>query len=174
MDVMNRLSAAVSCLEGLDFYFKPKQVQILEAVHEGFDVMGILPTGFGKSLCFQLLPSFMKKKTDNLENIVVVAAPLNAILKDQLESMRSKGLRAEILQHSRDEEVIPSLFNADPRGEIEGKRWPTNIVKADFSILIAHPESLLGEKTLELFRTEVYQKRVCAIVVDEAHLIHNW
>ena len=177
MERLNQLSTAVNSLKGLDFNLKPKQVRILDAIHDGFDVLAMLPTGYGKSICFQLSPSFLKQTTDK-ENIVVVIAPLNAILHDQMTSMQAKGLRPEMLPHRR-ENVIPSLFDTLSSEEEDADdrprtRWPKKIVKADLNVLIAHPESFLNEDTLHLLRTKVYQKRVRAIVVDEAHLVHSW
>ena len=69
----------------LGFTLKPEQCEIICSFISGKDVFGVLPTGFGKSLCYQCLPLiFDKLTTDGLQSIILVISPLIAIMKDQV------------------------------------------------------------------------------------------
>ena len=84
MDVINgffkrlQLSLAKTQLQG--FILKPKQISCLNYIYRGFDVVAVLPTGFGKSLIYQVLPFLIPVKDKS--NIIVVVAPLNSIIED--------------------------------------------------------------------------------------------
>ena len=67
----------------------------------GNDVIAVLPTGFGKSLLFQLLPNFLPVKADN--NIVFVVCPLNSIIEDQLKVLEERGITADVLRLTSDD-----------------------------------------------------------------------
>lgn len=71
-----------------NIFLKPKQVLCFENLLDGNDVLAVLPTGFGKSLIYQLLPTFLP--TRSLSNIVIVVTPLNSIIEDQMNVLRSK------------------------------------------------------------------------------------
>ena len=94
--VLPRIDKALNVGSFASFCLKPLQVKCFEHVLNGFDVVAVLPTGYGKSLLFQLLPTFLATKTDN--NIVIVVCPLNAIIEDQLKVAKNIGIKAEVLQ----------------------------------------------------------------------------
>ena len=77
------------------FCLKRKQVQCFEYLLQGFDVLRILPTGFGKSLVFQPLPDFLPVKSR--QNIVIVVGPLTSIIEDQISALKLIGIPADIL-----------------------------------------------------------------------------
>ena len=80
-----------------------------EYMLEGLDVSGVLPTGFGKSILFHLLPDFIPVKTT--KNIVIVVCPLNAIIEDQLKVLKARRITADVLQLAVDEkEPAENLF----------------------------------------------------------------
>ena len=77
------------------FCLKAKQAQCFEYLLQGFDVLSILPTGFGKSLVFQLLPDFLPVKScQNI--IVIVVCPLPSIVEDQISALKLIGIPADI------------------------------------------------------------------------------
>jgi superfamily II DNA helicase RecQ len=80
---------------GLSFDLKDRQIEALEAMYNGKDVVCVLPTGYGKSAIFQLLPPLMKLKfgMDRLP-VVIVITPLNAIMQDQVLSLSRMGFMA--------------------------------------------------------------------------------
>ena len=81
ISVLSRLGSAFNRCNFPSFCLKPLQVKCFECLLKGQDIIAVLPTGFGKSLLFQLLPDFLPVKAD--KNIVIVVCPLNSIIEDQ-------------------------------------------------------------------------------------------
>jgi ATP-dependent DNA helicase RecQ len=92
------------------FCLKPKQVQCFEYLLQGFDVLSILPTGFGKSLLFQLLPDLLPVNKSS-QNIVLVVCPLSSIIEDQISALNLIGIPAEILPNI--DEDSSHLYNSE-------------------------------------------------------------
>jgi ATP-dependent DNA helicase RecQ len=112
--VQQRLHKALNVGSFPSFCLKPLQIKCFEHILNGFDVVAVLPTGFGKSFLFQILPNFLPTKAD--KNIVIVVCPLNAIIEDQLKVAKNIGIEAEVLQlvaHRR--EVAENLFGSHER-----------------------------------------------------------
>ena len=80
------------------FCLKPLQVKFFEHTLKGLDVIAVLPTGFAKSLLFQLLPDFLPVKGE--KNIVLIVCPLNSMIEDQLKVLEERGISADVLQFS--------------------------------------------------------------------------
>ena len=108
------------------------------------DVIAVLPTGFGKSLLFQLLPDFLPVKGE--KNIVLVVCPLHSIIEDQLKVLKDRGVSADILQLVRDESAdCESLFcsekddpdseNSTVAAELKLKSPREKLVKEDIQII---------------------------------------
>lgn len=129
--------------------FRPGQREILEAVFSGRNVLGILPTGAGKSLCYQLPALFLSKP-------VVVASPLISLMQDQ----QAKAEQAEIAV-----EKIDSTLSASETSEAE-KSIDAGIPQ----LLYVTPERLENREFLERLR----ETGVSLLVVDEAHCISQW
>ncbi len=91
------ISSALQCCRFDDVFLKVKQYKILDAILSGKDVIGVLPTGYGKSMIFQLLP-YVYEYHSKKQSIVLVIAPLNAIIDDQIQSLRKRGVSAGILK----------------------------------------------------------------------------
>ena len=129
--------------------FRPMQREIVEQALAGEDVLAILPTGGGKSICFQV-PALMRP------GICLVVSPLIALMKDQVENLNARGIRS-LLVHSgmSSHEMDVALDNA---------------VYGDYKFLYLSPERL---KT-PLFRTRVQRMEVSMLAVDEAHCIAQW
>ncbi|XP_057299493.1 uncharacterized protein LOC130630113 [Hydractinia symbiolongicarpus] len=93
MDVLKRLDFVFNLHEGFPSHcLKPKQVQCFEALLKGRDVVAVLPTGYGKSLIFQILPDVMPQKSTR--NIVIVVCPLSSIIEDKVQFLNSVGISA--------------------------------------------------------------------------------
>lgn len=129
--------------------FRPVQEQVIQAVVEGKDTLALMPTGGGKSLCYQV-PGLVK------EGICIVVSPLIALMKDQVDQLRSKGVLAA------------AVFSGMSYKEID--RTLDNCVHGDYKFLYVSPERLKSELFLERFK----QMNVNLIAVDEAHCISQW
>ncbi|XP_028417601.1 putative ATP-dependent DNA helicase Q1 [Dendronephthya gigantea] len=161
---------------------KPKQVICLEKLFLGVDILAILPTGYGKSLIYQLLPLMLFAKraleertnqqlcTDEVTSVLLVISPLNALINDQVRKLCAIGLRASAI-NIQPQQNIDDEIDCDVT-ELEQK---TKLIKGYYNLLFAHPEALISSKFgKELVNSAIYQKHVCAIVIDEAHCILEW
>ena len=129
--------------------FRPLQEEVINSIVNRQDTLVLLPTGGGKSLCFQI-PALMQ------EGICIVVSPLIALMKDQVESLRRKGIKAL---------AVHSGLSA---GEVDAAL--DNAIYGDYKFLYLSPERL---KT-EMFRTRVQKMNISFIAVDEAHCISQW
>lgn len=129
--------------------FRPGQQEIVEAVAAGRDVLAIMPTGGGKSLCFQL-PALMR------EGVTVVISPLIALMRDQVRALREAGVEAGALTSGNTEAETDAVFAAIAEGRMK--------------VLYMAPERLASGGTVTLLR----RAGVTAIAVDEAHCVSQW
>jgi ATP-dependent DNA helicase RecQ len=129
--------------------FRPGQEEIVSAVAAGRDVLAIMPTGGGKSLCFQL-PALMR------EGVTLVISPLIALMRDQVRALKAMGVEAGALTSGNTEEETESVFRALGEGRLK--------------LLYMAPERLASTATRGLLR-RVGTKR---IAVDEAHCVSQW
>lgn len=128
--------------------FRPLQEEIISHTVRGGDALVLMPTGGGKSLCYQI-PALM------LEGTAIVVSPLISLMKDQVDALRSNGIRAEALNSSNDSVTDAEIYQRICRGEVK--------------ILYLSPERLVGE--MEWLQQNV---RVSLIAIDEAHCISQW
>jgi ATP-dependent DNA helicase RecQ len=129
--------------------FRPHQRQIVEDLLAGADVLALLPTGGGKSLCYQL-PAMVG------EGLTAVVSPLIALMKDQVDGLEETGVPATFLNSS----LSPGEF---------GRRW-RDLNRRAYKILYLAPERLVTEEMLLALRA--WDVRLIAI--DEAHCISEW
>jgi ATP-dependent DNA helicase RecQ len=129
--------------------FRPLQREIIETSLAGRDVFALLPTGGGKSLCFQL-PALIRP------GLTVVVSPLIALMKDQVDQMQAAGVAATYLNSSLDAAAARSRLAGLHRGE-----W---------RLLYVAPERLL----LEEWQQNLKAWNVSALVIDEAHCVSEW
>jgi ATP-dependent DNA helicase RecQ len=129
--------------------FRPMQEEIINASLEGKDVLAILPTGGGKSICFQV-PGLMK------DGLTLVVTPIIALMKDQVRSLSERGVRAIAIHAGMSRHEVDLALN--------------NAAYGDFKFLFVSPERL-GTR---LFKSYTEVLPISLIVVDEAHCISQW
>ena len=129
--------------------FRPGQAEIVDAVSCGENTLAIMPTGGGKSLCFQL-PALIR------DGVTVVISPLIALMRDQVRGLQAAGVAAGALTSGNTQEETDAVFDALSRGELK--------------LLYMAPERLASGGTLNLLRNA----GVTMIAVDEAHCVSQW
>ena len=145
---------------------KPKQKEALQSiVFKGQDCLIVLPTGYGKSLIYQMLQSlFDKISARNLsskdKSIVIVVSPLNALIDDQINKLNQLVSIVQVcvfVEKKKKKKILQDLQ--------DGK----------FELIFTHPEvSVSNRQCRDLFLSAYYQKNVRAVLVDEAHCIIEW
>ena len=129
--------------------FRGIQREIIESIGSGHDTLGLMPTGGGKSITFQV-PALAQEGT------CIVITPLIALMKDQVDNLRRKGIKAAAIYSGlTHEEIIITLENA---------------IFGAVKLLYVSPERLSSE----LFQTKLRHMKVSFITVDEAHCISQW
>jgi ATP-dependent DNA helicase RecQ len=129
--------------------FRPLQEEIIESVLEGNDTLALLPTGGGKSLTFQV-PALAK------EGLCLVVSPLISLMKDQVENLKRRGIKAGAVYSGMHPAEIDIILNNCRHGELK--------------LLYVSPERLTTVK----FRDVLHRIRVNLLAVDEAHCISQW
>ncbi|RLD39927.1 MAG: RecQ family ATP-dependent DNA helicase [Bacteroidetes bacterium] len=129
--------------------FRPMQEDIIQSVLDGRDTLALLPTGGGKSICFQV-PALA------MEGICVVISPLIALMKDQVENLKDRGIKAAAVHSGMHPREIDIAIN--------------NSVFGDLKFLYVSPERLKSPS----FRQNLSSMNVCLLAVDEAHCISQW
>ncbi|QHL86848.1 RecQ family ATP-dependent DNA helicase [Nibribacter ruber] len=129
--------------------FRPGQEDIISSVLEGQDTLAILPTGGGKSICFQV-PALAQ------EGVCLVVSPLIALMKDQVENLRKRGILAAALHAGMPKREMDMILD--------------NCVFGAVKFLYVSPERL----QTELFLERAKRMKVCLLAVDEAHCISQW
>lgn len=129
--------------------FRPLQEEIIRSIYSGKDTLGLMPTGGGKSVTFQV-PALC------MEGICLVVTPLIALMKDQVDNLTKRGIRAT------------AVYSGMTRQEIAGKL--ENCVFGRYKFLYVSPERLETPS----FQSKLQAMKVCLLVVDESHCISQW
>ncbi len=129
--------------------FRPLQLDIIRSVADGKDTLGLMPTGGGKSITFQV---FALSKP----GICIVVTPLIALMKDQVESLNRKGIKALAVHSGMSQREIKLTLD--------------NAVWGDYKFLYVSPERLNSDRFMERMR----QMNINLLTVDEAHCISQW
>ncbi|MEM9053110.1 MAG: ATP-dependent DNA helicase RecQ, partial [Bacteroidota bacterium] len=129
--------------------FRPLQEEIIESILEGNDTLALLPTGGGKSICFQVPAMAM-------EGVCLVVSPLIALMNDQVQNLRKRGITAAALTSALSKREIDIALD--------------NAVHGGLKFLYLSPERL---KT-EFFQERLKRMKVSMVAVDEAHCISEW
>ncbi|SDW66555.1 DNA helicase RecQ [Marinobacter mobilis] len=129
--------------------FRPLQEEIVRTVIAGDNALVLMPTGGGKSLCYQI-PALVRPGT------AIVISPLIALMQDQVAALRQLGVRAAFLNSTMDMQQAWATENALMTGELD--------------LLYCAPERLLQPRTLEL----LHQASISLFAIDEAHCVSQW
>jgi ATP-dependent DNA helicase RecQ len=129
--------------------FRPLQAEIIQAVYDGADTLVLMPTGGGKSLCFQL-PAV------TLPGITLVLSPLIALMKDQVEGLRANGVSAAFMNSSLPPGALHLIEEQALRGELK--------------LLYVSPEKLVSQS----FHSLLKRLDISLLAIDEAHCISAW
>ncbi|MDB9538409.1 DNA helicase RecQ [Anabaenopsis arnoldii] len=133
--------------------FRPGQRQIIEDALQNQDLLVVMPTGGGKSLCFQL-PALMKK------GLTVVVSPLIALMQDQVEALRNNNISATFLNSSLNPYKVRSREEAIRNGKVK--------------LLYVAPERLLSSRFLPFLDLVHHQIGISTFAIDEAHCVSEW
>jgi ATP-dependent DNA helicase RecQ len=129
--------------------FRPHQADIIETLITGGDVLALMPTGGGKSLCYQI-PALVRA------GVGLVVSPLIALMQDQVDALKEAGVRAAFLNSSQDR---------NQQDVIERK-----LVAGELDLLYVAPERLVQERTLRLLD----RASIALFAIDEAHCVSQW
>ena len=129
--------------------FRPGQEQVVDAIVSGQDVLGVMPTGAGKSVCYQV-PAML------MPGLTLVSSPLISLMQDQVAALEEEGVHAACLNSALPE----GLYSTILRAALEG----------DYKILYVAPERLLTDSFLYL----AMHARIAFVAVDEAHCVSQW
>ena len=129
--------------------FRGIQQEIIESIGAGKDTLGLMPTGGGKSITFQV-PALAK------EGLCIVVTPLIALMKDQVQNLRKRGIRALAIYSGMNRQDIVTTLE--------------NCIFGNYKCLYISPERLDSE----LFRAKLKKMNVSMITVDESHCISQW
>ncbi|MDC3205027.1 DNA helicase RecQ [Paracoccaceae bacterium] len=129
--------------------FRPGQREIIDAVACGENVLAIMPTGGGKSLCFQL-PALLN------DGLTIVISPLIALMRDQVRGLQAVGVVAAAITSGNTQEEVDKVFS--------------QIISGDLKLLYLTPERLVSRKIHNILN----RADVTSIAVDEAHCVSQW
>ncbi len=129
--------------------FRPLQEDIIQSVAKGCDTLGLMPTGGGKSLTFQV-------PTLALEGLCIVVSPLVALMKDQVLNLKEKGIKAELIYSGLTRDEIEVVLN--------------KCLYGNNKFLYISPERI----STAIFQEKLLSMKVCLIAIDESHCISQW
>lgn len=129
--------------------FRPMQEDIIVSVAEGHDTLALLPTGGGKSICFQV-PALMSEGT------CIVVTPLIALMKDQVANLKKTGIKAAALYTGMHRSEIDSIYS--------------RVVAGDYKFFYVSPERI----DTDVFREIIGRVKVNLLAIDEAHCVSQW
>lgn len=129
--------------------FRGIQEQIIESIGSGHDTLGLMPTGGGKSITFQV-PALV------MDGVCLVITPLIALMKDQVRILREHGIKAAAIHTGMKRDEIIAVME--------------NCIFGGYKFLYVSPERLSSE----LFRTKLRHLKICLLTVDESHCISQW
>ena len=152
-EIRDAITSVVECFK---YKLKTQQEESRFYFVKGNDVFVSLPTGFGKSLCYILLPAvFDALWKQSKKYIILVVSPLIALMNDQLDVLNAMKITAAKLSSSNSLEL-------------------NNIKKGHIQVLFISPENLVALEWQNMLASSVYRSNLIGFVVDEAHCIQKW
>ncbi len=149
--------AVASVAESYKYHLKKQQEESIFHFVNGSDVFVSLPTGFGKSSCYILLPAvFDTLRKQSKQSIILVVSPLIALMNDQVDSINAMGITAVKISSSNTHDVT------------------SKIKKGQFQIVFISPEHLVTLEWRNMLASSVYRSNFVGFAVDEAHCIQKW
>ena len=146
--MINRAREVLKEYYGYDS-FRERQEEIITSILDGKDVVTIMPTGGGKSICYQV-PALI------LDGLTIVISPLISLMKDQVDNIKNMGIKSAYINSTLSENEIKSILN--------------DVIKNEVKILYVAPERLESTEFLNL----ITRVKISQIAVDEAHCISQW
>ena len=148
-----RVLAQINVLRKTSYsWLKPSQFKCIKSALER-DTLGVLPTGYGKSLIFEALPYFS-------DSVVIVISPLNSIIEEQVNRYGQTAIHFS--------ETILRQLNGEKSNNVQ------RLQQCDFTYVIGHPEQFVTKAAFRLFTDDKWQSRVSHIIIDEAHCVTEW
>ncbi|XP_062593621.1 probable ATP-dependent DNA helicase RecQ [Saccostrea cucullata] len=138
------------------FTLKDEQMSVLLGTMNKRNTFALLPTGYGKSMCFTLPPLLLDELDWTIQHISVVVSPLKSLMADQVNSLTEMGVRALA--------ISPEMQHDTYKDIKQGK----------YSIVFISPESATSKFWRDIFLSDDFQKRICLLACDEAHCISEW
>ena len=155
VDFDNAVNYALNLLKSSDLVLKREQKEALHAVCvEKRDCLCVLPTGFGKSLIFQLVPFTLDYLTKVNNSCVLVVSPLNAIISDQIEKLQSRGIGVKVFK--------------------QGYQGVVTTIDDDVKFIYGHAKVFAENDSVKGLLRSPFKDRIKTIVIDEAHFIIQW
>jgi ATP-dependent DNA helicase RecQ len=133
--------------------FRGQQAEIVDQIVAGGDALVLMPTGGGKSLCYQI-PALLR------EGVGVVVSPLIALMQDQVDALQQADVRAAFLNSSQD---FRSLVDTERR-----------LLNGELDLIYVAPERLLSDRFISLLEQLVARRQVALFAIDEAHCVSQW
>ena len=170
MERLRKAVKSVSIKRGFEFTLKEKQLECISSiVCDGRNVLAVLPTGYRKSVIYQILPDVFDIMLGTEKSMVLVISPLNALMQDQITKLKDWGISACMIQGHG------VLVEGDASIDSGIKLPLDKLANPAFQLLYMHAEVCVNDKKIvHFFNSPVYQERVRCVVLDEAHLVLNW
>ncbi len=169
-DFYGGLAYALSSIKQEGLALKAEQTQVLQLLSEGRDVFVWFPTGYGKSLCYQLLPFLMDYKLGRTNaplvdrSVVLVVSPLVSLMIDQVRSLNSRGLNSR--------GVSAAILSSNRGIDKDLVATPKEVSSGKYRLLYTAPEAVIEDHGWML--EPPLSSSLVATAVDEAHCVYKW
>ena len=154
------LSFSLECLLCSNLRLKPEQREILVNLFAKRNVFSWLPTGYGKSICYQVLPFLLSSGTSTIVSLVIVISPLVSLMVEQTRALRKVGVKAAILSSAA--------------GKVDRTLVANEEDMCSCRLLFCAPEAILCSTWRETMQSKSVAERVVAVAIDEAHCVSKW
>uniref|UniRef100_A0ABM0GKJ3 DNA 3'-5' helicase n=1 Tax=Saccoglossus kowalevskii TaxID=10224 RepID=A0ABM0GKJ3_SACKO len=155
---MNSIKQAIVELESkLNIQLKSEQKRGIASLYRGEDALIILPTGFGKSLIYSLAPKAFNICSENSGSIILVISPLISLMVDQVKRCLKYGISAALIGSAQHDHHVAR-----------------QVRDGECQVVFASPEAILSRSWRKVLISDVYQRNLIGIAIDEAHCVDLW